>query len=248
MMWISTPISAPLCRTSARRQRAKNDAHPSLCGLRSEVDYDDGTHGDDDETRGDLEVAYADMVKSYVENGKTIRGNVDGYDPVQEGGKRFDQTYRAVLYAKNSLSDNVATASSSRIETLVHADADRLGAFGPIATVPVSENPTAGSMMNLYTYDNTVTVDTDTTHIVIFNRLENAYIDRGKEDPFHPFDGDKEKWSGTFRGVDTSGLDKQEITGYTVYYSMNKNAEVTTGAEDPYGILNAPMDGILKRS
>ena len=216
-----------------------NDAHPSLCGLRSEVDYDDGTHGDDDETRGDLEAAYADMVKSYVENGKTIRGNVDGYDPVQEGGKRFDQTYRSVLYAKNSLSDNVATASSSRIETLVHADADRLGAFGPIATVPVSENPTAGSMMNLYTYDNTVTVDTDTTHIVIFNRLENAYIDRGKEDPFHPFDGDKEKWSGTFRGVDTSGLDKQEITGYTVYYSMNKNAEVTTGAEDPYGILNA---------
>lgn len=215
-----------------------NDAHPSLCGLRSEVDYDDGTHGDDEETRGDLEAAYADMVKGYVENGKTIRGNIDGYDPVQDG-KRFDQTYRHVLYAKNSLSDNVATASSSRIETLVHADADRLGAFGPIATVPVSENPPAGSMMNLYTYDNTVTVDTDTTHIVIFNRLENAYNDREKEDPFYPFDGDKEKWSGTFRGVDTSGLDKQGITGYTVYYSMDKNVEFTTGAEDPYGILNA---------
>lgn len=213
-----------------------NDDHPSLCGLKSEVDYDDGTHGDEDENREKVEAAYADMVKAYIENGRTFFGNIDGYDPEQKNGKRFDETYRNVLYAKNSLSDNVATASSSKIETLVHADADRLGAFGPVATVPVSENPPAGSMMNLYTYDNTVTVKTDTTNIVIFNRLETAAADRKDvNDPFDPFT--ENPWSGTFREVDTSGLAKQGINDYTIYYSDRSDAPITKDAEEPKNIL-----------
>ncbi len=213
-----------------------NDDHPSLCGLKSEVDYDDGTHGDDDENREKVEAAYADMVKEYIENGRTFFGNIDGYDPEQKNGKRFDETYRNVLYAKNSLSDNVATASSSKIETLVHADADRLGAFGPVATVPVSENPPAGSMMNLYTYDNTVTVKTNTTNIVIFNRLETAAADRQNvNDPFAPFT--ENPWSGTFREVDTSGLAKQGINDYTIYYSDRSDAPITKDNEEPKNIL-----------
>ena len=225
-----------------------NKDHPDLCGLKTEVDYDDGTHGDAESNRGSVEKAYEDMVRAYVKDGKTIRGNIDGVSSIQteNGEVEIDKEYRNVLYAKNSLSDNVATASSSRIETLVHADADRLGAFGPTATVPVSDNPPAGSLLNLYTYDNTVTVDTDTTNIVIFNQLENAYNVRGKEDPFHPFDGENEKWSGTFRGIDTSGLEKQlaeqlenENVRLTVYYSMAENAEFSTGNNDPHTILNA---------
>lgn len=213
-----------------------NDDHPSLCGLKSEVDYDDGTHGDEDENREKVEAAYADMVKAYIENGRTFFGNIDGYDPVQAGNKRFDETYRNVLYAKNSLSDNVATASSSKIETLVHADADRLGAFGPVATVPVSENPPDGSMMNLYTYDNTVTVKTNATNIVIFNRLETAAADRKDvNDPFDPFT--ENPWSGTFREVDTSGLAKQGINDYTIYYSDRSDAPITKDNEEPKNIL-----------
>lgn len=213
-----------------------NNHHPSLCGLKTEVEFDNGKI-----VNTAAAEAYADMV--------TGGGNIDGIEKIQitdENGnpvlnadgslkeEYIDEKYLNVLYARNSLSDNVATASSSKIETLVHADADLLGPFGPIATVPVSENASPGSKMNLYTYDNTVTVESNTTDVVIFNRLETSVTDRTEDDPFKPFE--ENPWSGTFRGIDTNGLDKQGIA-YTVYYNAASDAPVTTGNEDPKEIL-----------
>ena len=225
-----------------------NDGHYALCGLKSEVDYDDGTHGDEDEgTRDEVEAAYDYMVREYTytdENGNEItvgRGNIDNCSPKDVNDDSVDSTYRNVLYAKNSLKDDVAISTTSKIEKLVHADSDRLGTFGQTATVPVG-----GTADGLYTYDITVTAGGSTNNIVVFDRLEKAAVDRGKEDPFYPFD--KQGWSGTFHSIDTSGLDLVGTTGegaaapyYTVYYSAYADAPVPAEGENPREILNRPV-------
>ncbi|HBA49865.1 MAG TPA: hypothetical protein DCZ91_19140, partial [Lachnospiraceae bacterium] len=220
-----------------------NVGHYALCGLKSEVDYDDGTHGDeDDDTRKKVEAAYDYMVREYKytdENGKEItvgRGNIDNIND-----NSIDTTYRNVLYAKNSLKDDVAISTTSKIEKLVHADSDRLGAFGQTATVPVG-----GTADGLYTYDITVTAGGSTSNIVVFDRLEKAAADRRGEDPFYPFD--KQGWSGTFHSIDTSGLDLVGTTGegtkalqYAVYYSAYPDAPIPADGADPREILNRPV-------
>ncbi|MCI9141800.1 MAG: hypothetical protein HFH87_04145 [Lachnospiraceae bacterium] len=215
-----------------------NIDHPALCGMKGEVDYDDGTHGEEDAgERAEVEEVYRDMVKPYKDKDGTEKpkGNIDGYNPVNEG-KEFDKTYRNVLYAKNPLEDDVATSSTSKIEKLVHADADRLGAFAQTATVPVGDT-TDG----LYTYDITVTAGGSTSGIVVFDRLEKAVADNNQKDPFHPFEGTP--WSGKFVAIDTSALDL--VAGlkdqYTVYYNASEDAQVPSleGNENPREILNS---------
>ncbi len=188
-----------------------NNSRPALCGLESEVYYDNGTFGDNTA----VAAAYEDMVKADAEG--TV-GNIDGVRTVTvtdgEGNTvtvDIDNNYRTVLYAKNDLKEDVALASESKIETLVHAEADRLGAYGSIATVPVSAD-----VQGLYTYDNTLTVSAPSKNIVLFDRLEHVGPDNRETDPFAPFP--EKKWTGTFCSVDTSGLTKQGIE-HTVYYS-----------------------------
>lgn len=227
-----------------------NDSHPALVGLKTEVDYDNGTHGDGQEDLSTVDKAYADMVREYAdENGNLVKGNIDGYNPVDKDGNPYDTTYRNVLYAKNELKDDVATASQSTIEKLVRADSDRFGTFDRTATVP------AGSQADgFYTYDINVTTATGIKDIAVFDRLERAAVDRkGSKDPFAPFE--ENTWSGTFQSLDTTGLDKRQIP-YTVYYNRQEDAAITTGNETPESILTtgngwyeeAAFEGMLQET
>lgn len=227
-----------------------NNSHPALVGLKTEVDYDNGTHGDGQEDLSTVDKAYADMVREYTgENGKPVKGNIDGYNPVDKDGNPYDATYRNVLYAKNELKDDVATSSQSTIEKLVRADSDRFGTFDRTATVP------AGSQADgFYTYDINVTTATGIKDIAVFDRLERAAVDRqGSKDPFAPFE--ENTWSGTFQSLDTTGLDKRQIP-YTVYYNRMEDAAITTDKETPESILTtgngwyeeAAFEGMLQET
>lgn len=217
----------------SERSGGSNMSHPALVGLKSEVNYDNGTHGD---SSADIDKAYADMVKAYRdENGTVGPGNIDGQNLTDNEGNSLDSTYRNVLYAKNVLKDDVATASESKIEKLVRADSDRFGTFDRSAVVPVGEGRDG-----FYTYDITVTTATGIKDIVIFDRLERAAVDRrGTSDPFAgEFKEGLITWSGAFQFLDTTALDKQGIA-CTAYYSENADAVISQNNEDPANILTA---------
>lgn len=209
-----------------------NLSHPALVGLKKEVDFDNGTHGD---SSAEIDKAYADMVKAYQdENGNLVGpGNIDGQNLTDSEGRPLDSTYRNVLYAKNVLKDDVATASESKIEKLVRADSDRFGTFDRSTVVPVGEGKDG-----FYTYDITVTTATGIKDIVIFDRLEQAATDRkDTNDPFAAeFTEGLVTWSGTFQSLDTTALDKQGIS-YTAYYNEDPKALISQSEENPTEIL-----------
>ncbi len=187
-----------------------NMANPQLHGLATQVYADNGEMSDTKEAE-----LYKDLL---LGDGKQEhKGNIDGnstYDQTLEGVLN-----RNVLYANETVNDNIATSSESNIQKLVRADSDIYGAFRGSAMVGKG---------GAYTYEITVSAQKNSgiDGIVVFDRLESAAS------------GDQQFWQGTFCGVDLSALEKQGITA-TVYYSDSKDVEITTGKGNPSDILKS---------
>ena len=224
--------------------KADPDQHPALHGLNGEVYFDNGEFGEDTSKAN----TYKDLVTAGTDkNGQTAGpGNIDGINLTDKTTKKpYDTSHRNVLYANNVLRDGVATSYTSGIKTLVRADEDRFGAFTETAVVPTGAGATADGS---YTYDITVEAGRNETGIVIFDRLENAAIDRINPDgtPYEnePFSFDATSWRGDFQAVDVSGLKKMGVTNPVVYYSFEKdkdgncNAPIPKDGEDPATVLN----------
>ncbi len=218
--------------------------HPALHGLNGEVYFDNGEFGEDTSKAN----TYKDLVTEGKDKNGQIAGpgNIDGINLTDETTKQlYDTSHRNVLYANNVLRDGVATSYTSGIKTLVRADEDRFGAFTETAVVPTGAGATADGS---YTYDITVEAGRNETGIVIFDRLENAAIDRINPDgtPYEnePFSFDVTSWRGDFQAVDVSGLKKMGVTNPVVYYSFEKdkdgncNAPIPKDGEDPATVLN----------
>ncbi|HBA46763.1 MAG TPA: hypothetical protein DCZ91_02965, partial [Lachnospiraceae bacterium] len=221
---------------------AINRSNPMLYGLRDSVYADNGEIADAGKA-----AVYKDLLEGKTGAGGW-RGNIDGneaYDKytVKENDVEVEKWYRNVLYAEEKLNDYVSTSSESDIKKLVRADEDQFGTFRESTTV--SEGGT-------YTYETTVSADeNDIQGIVIFDRLENAKVDRanptdGKADPFSPFEN--ADWTGKFLAVDLSALEKQDITGTKVYYNESRNAAVPVEGESPYDVLSNTEKGWYEQS
>ena len=136
---------------------------------------------------------------------------------------------RNVLYAKEVVYEDAAIAMESGINKLVRADANVYGAFTKSDVVEKSKG---------YTYDIAVS-NTDSNsleNIVIYDRLENAGVDRQSQEPAGTFESDW--WHGTFAGVNVAPLELLGIKP-VVYYSANRNAVITQGAQLPASALTA---------
>ena len=175
---------------------ARDDNRP-LVGTEQEVAKDDGV------------IVPSEFGEAYRDFGSDI----------DEDGNREERT---VLYAKASASDDVAIATSSKIEKLVKADDDRFGVFGKTAVVDTG----AG-----YTYDITISnASEELKDIVIFDVLEDARNRRGDQEGDMNFQDDS--WYGTFRAVDTKPLELLGIKP-VIYYNADRNVELPKGAENP---------------
>ncbi len=192
-----------------------NNSHPGLHGLSTEVYKDNGELG------GVLAATYEDLVRE-PEGGQ--RGNIDGIDT-------FDNIPH-VLYAHNVLKDDVAVSTQNKIQTLVRADANRLGTFSESAVIPKDSNQKEDGY---YTYEITVSTASNMKHVVIYDRLENAAVDR-KEVQGEPFTFGENPWHGTFQSLDLGGLTKLGIEP-VVYYNSQRDAKIPAGDEDPAQIL-----------
>lgn len=156
----------------------------------------------------------------------------DDYIPFNKGDLNNDGVtdIHNVLYAKAAAVEDIVLASQSEIRKLVRADSDRFGVYGTNAVVEP-----AGT----YTYDITVSNATDQLqNIVVFDRLENAAVDRkdNGSDPMYPFD--EKTWHGTFQEVVTTGLEELGISP-VIWYNTGRNAAVPQGGQDPGEVLTA---------
>lgn len=212
-----------------RQEAYGNHSHPALCGLKTQVEMDNGEFQDQELAR-----SCGDLVKAFIPEGGTEerKGNIDGLNPQDKEGKFFDSTYRNVLYARSVLQDDIAVSSNSKLGKLVRADSDIFGVFSESAVVETEEG---------YTYDITVTAGTAAGGIVVFDKLENAHIDRVEFQ--NDADGNTVKvpvsgelfdfadalWQGTFQAVDVSALEKLGIKPVVYYSNRAKDQVVTTG-------------------
>lgn len=194
----------------SERAEHSNDGKWRLYGLDGDVFCDNGN----------MPQGYGDLVGS---------GNIDGYsfkttrinkENVKEEVE-VDKTYPNVLYAKHPLTDDITTAFTSGIETLVRADTEHLGTFSESAEVEVSDKEAQTPKVNYYTYNISVTAGADCRNIIIYDNLENANIDRteGDNDPFYPFD--EKPWHGVLESVDIKGLKSLDGTVPVVYGSFS---------------------------
>ena len=134
-------------------------------------------------------------------------------------------TTHNVLYAQSQVFSDIALAAPAGIEKFVRADTDQFGIYKKAAAVL-----TGGG------YEYKITVTNSSTHklrdLVVFDRLENAIIDRDGKDfagrdkdnnPISFFD-DKD-WKGSFESVNISEL-KARGAAPVVYYNADRNAAV----------------------
>ncbi len=202
------------------RAEGSNDGKWELYGLKGSVYHDNG------EMPSGKEAVYGDLIKD---------GNIDGISPIAtitEGEDttevEVDKEYANILYAYHPLDDEIAVASESKIETLVRADTEHLEAFSESAEVEVSSKDEEGNdKINYYTYDISVSAESNCQDIVIYNNLENGVADRiGDGDPFDPF---AENWQGTLESIDLRGLTAEAGGVEPTVYFNSEFINITTG-------------------
>lgn len=199
--WKDLDVSQEMANISAFMPE-KGDQRP-LYGRPSEVALDDGT------------IVPAGFEKDYRDFGSDING--DGITNI-----------RNVLYARNTAREDIALASTSKIEKLVRADADRFGTYQTSAVTSPGEG---------YTYDITVSnASNELKDIVVFDRLEYALYDARPATDTMEFDEDC--WEGTFSSVVTRGLEEMGIAP-VIYYNQTRKAPIPEGqsAQHPSTIL-----------
>lgn len=158
------------------------------------------------------------VVPSSLQNDcKYFGSDIDG------DGNTEEQT---VLYASATAYEDIAIYTESKIEKLVRADSDVYDVYQESTVVAPGEG---------YTYDITVsTLEASIKNIVIFDRLENAAIDRKGQSGTVNFDANP--WHGTFVSVVTGGLEALGIQPM-IYYNANRAAEIPTGNELANNVL-----------
>ena len=160
----------------------------------------------------------------YQDNGTVPSDTYSDFGP--DIDKDGDQDEKNVLYANATAYENILVASQSKIEKLVKADDDQYSTFETVTAVEGTRN---------YTYDITVYNATGIVKdIVVFDRLENAAVDRKD---IEPGKFENEGWHGTFNGLQLRALDDLGIT-YKVYYNKDRNAELPKENALPSSVLD----------
>ena len=225
-------INANLCAFMpdfSERSGGSNNSHPELLGLSGQVFSDEGG----------APSGYEDLVgEGNIDKINTIKvKKPDGSEVEEDVDKRPH-----ILYADYALHDDVAVSSDGRIETLVRADADRLGTFGESTVIPMKEG---NDKDGYYTYRITVSATGAMSGIVLYDHLENAAVDLAPTKTNQPFVFNDNPWHGTFQSLDLEGLKLMGVTP-TVYYSTKKNATIPKGIAEPSTIFNAAGSDWIK--
>ena len=136
---------------------------------------------------------------------------------------------RTVLYATSDPFGQYATSSVSAIGKLVRAESDTFGAFTPTTVVSGGEG---------YTYKLTMMNDglIPETNVFVFDRLENAAIDRKESQG--EMTCEEDWWLGTFAGVD---LTEAKALGLApvVWYNTSRDAVIPEFGTTPGTVLTA---------
>lgn len=161
--------------------------------------------------------------QTYPDDGS---GAKDEFEPFGSDIDKDGETEDQVMFAKSIVTGDIAIASESTISKGVKADSNKYGTFVKSEVV----EPGGG-----YMYDITVeNLTKPITDIVIFDRLENAAVDRkGTADEMQ---FDEKYWHGTFSSVITQPLDDKGIK-YTVWYNTQRDARLPSTDEDPMTVL-----------
>ena len=142
---------------------------------------------------------------------------------------------RNVLYAQSQVLTDIAGAFQGGIRKYARAEDDPFGVYKKSTTVLSGDN-----------YEYKITVESGNSYlknIVIFDRLENAIVDRQQEEP-GTFD--EADWKGTFKGLVLNELIEAGANP-VVYYNANRGAAVPSGTDSPYTALTAE-NGWVKAS
>ena len=152
-----------------------------------------------------------DLLDDYKDFGPDING--DGITDI-----------RNVLYAKAIVDEDVAIAMESGIDKLVRADDNVYGIFTKSDVVEKGRG---------YTYDISVKNSNNVPieDIVIYDRLENAGVDRTDELEHitRAFEFEDTWWMGTFTGLNLATLELLDIKP-VVYYNANRDAMISSGS------------------
>ena len=194
---------------------ANNDQRPIL-GTDEQVSLDNG------------EVHSGDGFSDYYED---LAGNGD----INQDGL-YDT--RNVLYAQSSKLEDIAIASPAGIQKYVRANSDPFGEYRKSTLVFPGEE---------YEYKIIVSNASSSKmhNVVIFDKLENAIVDRQAEESERFEDKD---WKGTFNGVVLSDLIARGANP-VVYYNADRDATVPAHNSqiDPSEILTSE-NGWIKAS
>lgn len=135
-----------------------------------------------------------------------------------------------ILYCRAMAFEDIASAMQSGIVKTVRGEENRFGTFERSADVHLGE---------AYTYDITVTNvgRQPLKEIVIFDRLEQAAVDRREEEKEFSFQD--AWWYGTLQSIDTALLRELDIQPVVYYHASREDAPIPDGTLPAKAVLTA---------